>query len=114
MQINKTNTKKRGGGIEAQRIKERIQNFNYKTSTAYLKLIERFGPKLILPEYVLIAEQVCERISNDYPIKLDRTAKRDTKVLMKWFQENWEVAEPIIDRMYFYDCTINLNDFFKC
>lgn len=93
---------KHGEGYEAKRIQQRLDDFDYKTSPAYQLITSRFG-ELQFPELQYIAELVCEKLSDIYPIRLDRCAKRNIKVIYKWFQENLGIVAPIINNMEISD-----------
>lgn len=93
---------KHGEGYESKRIQQRLEDFNYKASPAYQLITGRFG-ELQFPELQYIAEVVCEKLSDIYPIRLDRCAKRNIQVIYKWFQENLGVAAPIINNMEISD-----------
>jgi hypothetical protein len=51
-----------------------------------------YGPCLLQEELVSIAELVSQHLE----IPLDRDARRRKAVMVKWFQENWEVIEPLL------------------
>ena len=55
---------------------------------------------LIHPELInvaeIIAEYIAERPENPQKILVDRDARRDHRVLLKWFDENWDFVEPVL------------------
>ena len=71
---------------EMERVKRRIQGFNYKSSHAWKMLTAKYGPKLAHEELMSIAELLSAQVN----INLDRDAKRRKAVLVKWFEENWD------------------------
>ena len=91
--------KRRGEGADAQKVIKRIKDFDQETSPACRKIHSRFGRGIIHEELKSLAEFICEKVH----IELDRDAKRDNRVLHKWFQENWEVIEPVIDQIELFD-----------
>ena len=68
-------------------------------SPACIKLNEKFGRGIIHEELKCLAEFICTKLN----IELDRDAKRDNRVLHKWFHENWCAIEPEIDRIDLFD-----------
>lgn len=74
---------------EMERVKRRIQGFNYKSSHAWKMLTAKYGPKLAHEELMSIAELLSAQVN----INLDRDAKRRKAVLVKWFEENWEIIQ---------------------
>jgi hypothetical protein len=77
---------------EMRRVRERTQGFCWKGSTVWRQLTDRYGPRLCLDELKSIAAIVAERV----PIRLDRDARRRKTVIVKWFQENWMLIEPLL------------------
>ena len=78
--------------VEKKRVKERINGFNWKECEAWKYLCERFGSHLNQKELISIAELIASKNH----LKLDRDAKRRKVVLIKWFQENWEIVKPLL------------------
>lgn len=91
--------KKSGEGADAHKVIRRLQNFDANASIACKKLNSKFGKGIVHEELKGIAEFICDKIH----ITIDRDAKRDNRVLYKWFDENWESIEPIIDKIEIYD-----------
>ena len=96
--------KQRGEGSDAVKVIKRIKGFDPNESEACRRIHSKFGQSIVHKELKAIAEIICEKIG----ITLDRDAKRDDRVLHKWFQENWEVIEPLIERIQLYDKNDNL------
>ena len=97
---------KYGEGYEANRTRESLGGFNYKTSPAYHLITSRWGD-LKFPVLKAIAEQIYEQLADIYPIRLDRTSKRNKPAIYLWFQENFDITAPIINNMTLFD---NLED----
>ena len=74
--------------------KQRMAGFVEKSSHAYLDLCRRYGPKPSQQELLSLAQAISETLQ----ILLDREAFRRKKVLIKWFDENYAVIEPFLDR----------------
>lgn len=90
---------KRGEGADAHRINERIKDFDPRHSEACKKINKKFGMGIIHEELKIIAQFLCQQLH----IVLDRDAKRDNRALRKWFDENWDIISPEIDRIELYD-----------
>lgn len=86
---------KQGEGKEAKRVFERLNGFDQKKSIACQKIEEKFGTGIVHGEL----KDIAVFISQVGQIIIDRDAKRDNRVLHKWFDENWEKIEPILDRI---------------
>ena len=90
---------KRGHGVEAKRVAERLKGFDYETSKVWDLLKTKFSSGITHNELKSIA-QVCCYFSN---LTLDRDATRDNRVLIKWFDENWNVLKDIINKISLRD-----------
>jgi hypothetical protein len=77
---------------EQDRIRRRLNGFNWKRSTVWHQLCNAYGPKLNQEELVSIADLVANHLN----IKLDRDARRRKIVLLKWFDENWAAIQPLL------------------
>lgn len=91
--------KLRGEGSDAQKVIKRIKDFDPENSPACIKLNAKFGRGIVHSELKSLAEFICEKLH----IELDRDAKRDNRVLYKWFHENWAMIDQIIDRIELFD-----------
>ena len=78
---------------EMERVKRRIEGFNYKTSRAWKMLTYKYGSKLAHEELMSIAELLATRTN----VILDRDAKRRKAVLVKWFEENWDIIQGYLN-----------------
>lgn len=90
---------KRGEGEESQKVKKRIANFDVENCRAIKLLKEAYGKGIVHQEVKSLAHVICD-VSN---LKLDRDEKRDSKLLIKWFDDNIEVIEPLIKNLSLLD-----------
>lgn len=103
--IKKTKTKKsQGEGSDAKRVALRLQSFNISESPAFKKISARFPSGISHSELKRMAEILAENLN----LRLDRDAKRDNRVLIKWYDENWCILYNEIDRIQAYDEDYNL------
>ena len=87
-QINSKKTKSKkaqGEGSDAKRVALRLQSFNIYESPAFKKIASRFPNGISHSELKRMAEILAENLN----LSLDRDAKRDNRVLIKWYDENW-------------------------
>jgi hypothetical protein len=77
---------------EGERIRRRIEGFNWQNSLAWLYLSFMYGPKLKQDKLTSIAKLCAQKLQ----IKLDRDAKRRKIVLLKWFTEHWCQIHPLL------------------
>lgn len=89
----------RGKGVEATRVMNRLEGFNREKSKAWIEIKTRFGPGITHNELKSIAVLVGEKTGE----KLDRDATRDSRVLVKWFDERWDKIESIVQKIYLHD-----------
>ena len=78
---------------EKERIANRLGNFNPKDTPVWREITQRFGSSIKQPELLSIATVLAQNAN----IKLDRDAKRRKSVLVKWFEENWQIIRPYLD-----------------
>ena len=76
-----------------QRVQERLGQFDPYHSEQWTELTERFGSTIKQDELVSIANI----LSNELGITVDRDARRQKTVLIKWFSENWNAIHPLLD-----------------
>lgn len=69
---------------------------HYQTRS-YEILKERLSGKMTIPKLLELAEQAC-RCSPT--LSLNRTVKRNKKLLLAWFDSNWRQIEPVITPIY--------------
>jgi hypothetical protein len=74
-------------------VRRRLDGFDWEKSEAWRILREQFGDTLKSNEIRSIAALLCRKIDG---LKLDRDATRDGRVLVKWFQENLSVLQPVL------------------
>lgn len=84
---------------ERQRIAARLGTFNAKDNEPWKEITQRFGANIKQPELLSIANV----LSQSANVKLDRDAKRRKKVLIKWFDENWDAIKPFLDYIVLED-----------
>jgi hypothetical protein len=80
---------------ERERVQKRVDGFNWKRSTAWKHLSAAYGPSLKHEELVSIADLAAKKLG----IRLDRDARRRKIVMIKWFEENWAVLEPLLSKI---------------
>ena len=90
---------KRGHGVEAKRVAERLNGFDYETSKVWDLLKTKFSSGITHNELKSIA-QVCCYFSQ---LTLERDATRDNRVLIKWFDENWSKLKDIVAKICLRD-----------
>lgn len=91
--------KQRGHGTEAKRVNTRLNGFDSENSHAWQILKNQFSSGITHTELKSIANIICLKTE----LKLDRDAVRDNRVLIKWFEENWTVVEPILKNFHIHD-----------
>lgn len=91
--------KPRGQGHEAKRVEQRLQGFNRETSPAWIAITARFSSGIVHHELRSVAQIIAKKLD----LKVDRDASRDNRVLIKWFDENWEVVEPELKKINLID-----------
>jgi len=88
---------------EKARIAVRLGGFDSKENHVWEELSKRFGADIKRGELTNIAILLSETLK----IKLDRDAKRRKCVLLKWFDENWEMIYPLLDYVILDDLPEN-------
>lgn len=81
--------------IERRRVDKRLKGFVVKESRAWKQICQHYGSNLNQVELLSIAEVLGYALH----IRVDREAKRRKEVLIKWFEENIEAIEPMLDRI---------------
>jgi hypothetical protein len=81
----------RGEGHDAKRVRDRLAGFDWEACEAWTVLRQTFGRGITTNEIKSIAFIICDHCP---PLKVDRDAQRDGRVLIKWFQENLNVVQP--------------------
>ena len=84
---------------EKAHIKKRLKGFQWKESAAWQDITRFFGPGLSQEELLAIAEILASAAG----LKTDREARRRKEVLIKWFDENYNVLRPMFDRLELYN-----------
>ncbi|KAK8845818.1 hypothetical protein M9Y10_020741 [Tritrichomonas musculus] len=90
---------KRGEGCDAKDVMDIILGFDQKESVACNKISEQFSSGITHTELKAIAELICEKTG----LQLSRQAKRDDRVLHKWYDDNWDVIAPHVERINVFD-----------
>ena len=90
---------KRGTGHQAQRVDKRLSGFDYEKSEVWNFISARYGSKISHLELKSIAAFICTQTN----LQLDRDAKRDNRVLIKWFDENWAQIQPLLLKIHLHD-----------
>ena len=88
-----------GKTAESIQIQERLKNFDANHSEALKTLNFYYGTGITHKEYVCLARIICKEMN----LKLDRLAVRDHRVLVKWFDDNWEIISVIIPYIQILD-----------
>jgi hypothetical protein len=78
---------------------ERLTGFDLEDSRAWRHIVKQFTIGVTHAELKSVAQILCSITR----LKLDRDATRDNRVLVKWFDENWEVIEPHISSLHLRD-----------
>ena len=88
--VNKKSKKEMGP--EALRVAKRLNGFIVENSRAWRMIVQLFSSGVTHNELSSIAQIICMKTN----LKLDRDAIRDNRVLIKWFDDNWETISEII------------------
>jgi hypothetical protein len=84
----------KGTGTDAERARDRLGGFDCEKSDTFRLLREHFGETIKTNEIRSIADLLCDKVPG---LKLDRLARRDGRVLIKWFEENMTLIRPALD-----------------
>lgn len=101
--------KPRGTGIDARRTAYRLNGFQPRQSKAYKAIVQRFSKNLVQSDLVMIALILTH---HNKDLRLDRDAKRDKRVMFKWFDENWFIIHKEIDKIEPLDENFKVVNFF--
>lgn len=80
---------------EQDRLRDRLQEFNYKNSAAWQELSRRQWAERSQKELVSIAQVIAKHCN----INLDRESKRRKEVLIKWFDDHLQEILPSFDQI---------------
>lgn len=86
-------------------LKKRLSGFDWKQSRAWHEITRHFGSGLSQDELLAIAEILATAVG----LRTDRAARRRKEVLIKWFEENLSVLEPLFPRVELYNGDDRLN-----
>lgn len=103
----KKTTVQRGQGNEAQRVLKRLDGFDHLNCRAFLEIRKKFSVGITNNELKSLARVLCSRIDG---LHLDRDATRDNRVLIKWYDENWEIIKPNLQYIALHDEEGNIID----
>lgn len=78
---------------ESDFVKEKLKGFDPKTSRAWTSLTSRYGPKINQNQLLSLAEVVSYQLN----VGLFREYKRRKEMLIKWFDENYDVVWPFVE-----------------
>jgi hypothetical protein len=95
----KTKKKRQNKGPEAQRVVARITGFDPMKSVAWKAITDQFTIGVTHAELKSIAQVLCSQTN----LRLDRDATRDNRVLIKWFDENWDLIAPLMPLLHLRD-----------
>lgn len=85
--------------IEQKRIQDRMNDFDIKESRAYKEFERRGWNKL--PQTVL--KSIAQVIEEQAKISLDRESKRRRTILIKWFDDHFDLISPFLNRINLVD-----------
>lgn len=83
------------GMKEQKKDSQSLKEINPKDNPVWQEITHRFGTNIKQPELLSIALI----LSSHFHIKIDRDAKRRKGILIKWFQENWNVIQPFLNNI---------------
>ncbi|EAY03490.1 hypothetical protein TVAG_450630 [Trichomonas vaginalis G3] len=87
-------------GKEGRIIERELKNFDYLNCTAWKALRAQFSSGVRHPELLSIASILSRTL--DLP-EVTRSGKRSFKVLIKWFDDNWDKISSIIRNITLLD-----------
>lgn len=89
-------------------VKKKLKDFDLAKSRAWAKLTAKYGPKISQEELLSLAQVVSVHKS----IELFREYKRRKKMLIQWFDDNYDVVMPFLDNYVMVtDCNNEAIDF---
>jgi hypothetical protein len=91
----------RGTGDQAKKVLARLDGFDAESCPVMQQLRAIFSAGVTNEELRSIARLLCEKSPSK--LKLDRDARRDGRVLIKWYQENWPVISPLLKNIELRD-----------
>ena len=92
----------RGQGSEALKIQRKLQDFCPERSEVWMALQTQFSSGVTHSELQSIAE-IAYLYSGCRINPVSRAEKRDMRVLVKWFEDNWSTVGPIVKCMRLLD-----------
>jgi hypothetical protein len=91
----------RGTGDQAKKVLARLDGFDAENCAVVQELRATFSAGVTNEELRSIARLLCEKCPSK--LKLDRDARRDGRVLIKWYQENWAFISPLLQNIELRD-----------
>jgi len=91
---------------EVERVGNRLAGFSWKNATAWKHVSKLFGDDIKQTTLRKIADDLSSKLD----VHLDRDAKRRKSVLIKWFEENWNMIIPLIDQYKVIQDKVYLHD----
>ena len=89
----------RGSGHEADRVQKRLSGFDVENCQAWKVISSKYGSRISHSELKAIANLICGFTN----LRVDRDATRDNRVLIKWFDENWDQIQNFIPKIHLHD-----------
>jgi hypothetical protein len=91
----------RGTGDQAKKVVARLNGFDAENCVAIRELRATFSAAFTNEELRSIARLLCEKFPGQ--LKLDWDARRDGRVLIKRYQENWATISPVLQNIELRD-----------
>lgn len=89
----------RGQGTEAKRISKKLAGFNAENSKAAQAIQLYYSTGIRQNELRSIAIIICQITK----LQLDRDIDRNAQLLLKWFEDHWDVCAPLLPQIKLLD-----------
>jgi hypothetical protein len=90
----------RGTGKQALHVLTRLSGFDPENCEAFREIRRIFSVGITHNELESMARVMCLHCPK---LALDRDAKRDNRVLIKWYAENWDIIAGLLPQIRFHD-----------
>jgi hypothetical protein len=90
----------RGTGKQAQHVLDRLSGFDPENCLAFREIRRIFSVGITHNELESMARIMCVHCPQ---LVLDRDAKRDNRVLIKWYSENWDIIMRLLPQIRLRD-----------